>query len=165
MPYMRFAAGDPGFFSFLGRVGKAVAGFLPGGGAITRTGEALAKVARHSTGLTKAGQMGHAAIGAIRRHPGRAAVGAVGIAALPIALGHGMPSAGGGASAGRMRGAGGGGRRRMHVTNVKALRRAIRRATGFARLARKVLRFTSPRPPKGRMYFKHPRRKSASARM
>jgi len=49
--------------------------------------------------------------------------------------------------------------RRMRVTNPKALRRAIRRAHGFARLARKVLSFTSPRKHKGHMYF---RKKKAS---
>lgn len=51
--------------------------------------------------------------------------------------------------------------KRMRVTNPKALRRAIRRANGFARLARKVLRFTSPRAPKGRAVFKHRKRKTA----
>jgi hypothetical protein len=35
-------------------------------------------------------------------------------------------------------------RRRMHVTNVKALRRGIRRLAGFEKLARRVLRITSP---------------------
>jgi hypothetical protein len=49
--------------------------------------------------------------------------------------------------------------RRMRVTNPKALRRAIRRASGFARLAKKVMKFTSPRGAKGRAYFKAPRRK------
>jgi hypothetical protein len=40
---------------------------------------------------------------------------------------------------------GGGGRRRMHVTNVKALRRALRRTHGFAKLAMKVIRIEHPR--------------------
>ena len=35
-------------------------------------------------------------------------------------------------------------RRRIRVTNVKALRRGIRRLAGFERLARRVLRITSP---------------------
>jgi hypothetical protein len=48
--------------------------------------------------------------------------------------------------------------RRMRVTNVKALRRAIRRASGFSRIARRVLHFTSPRPPRGRPYFKSRKR-------
>jgi len=45
-------------------------------------------------------------------------------------------------------------RRRMNVTNPRALRRAIRRARGFEKLARKVLGFTTPRKPKGRPYFR-----------
>ncbi len=49
--------------------------------------------------------------------------------------------------------------RRMRVTNPRALRRAIRRATGFAHLARRVLHFTSPRAPRGRAIFKQRRRK------
>lgn len=50
-------------------------------------------------------------------------------------------------------------RRRMNVCNPRALRRSIRRAQGFARLARRVLRFTSPKMPKGRMYFKSRKKK------
>jgi hypothetical protein len=45
-------------------------------------------------------------------------------------------------------------RRRMNVTNPKALRRAIRRAHGFAKLARKVLSFPISKPPRGRPLFK-----------
>ena len=45
--------------------------------------------------------------------------------------------------------------RRMHVTNPKALRRAIRRAQGFEKLAMKVLSFTRPHGrPKGHPHFK-----------
>jgi len=49
--------------------------------------------------------------------------------------------------------------RRMRVTNVKALRRAIRRAEGFSRIAKRVLHFTSPRRAHGRGVFKLRRRK------
>lgn len=49
--------------------------------------------------------------------------------------------------------------RRMRVTNTKALRRAIRRAEGFSRIARKVLHFTSPRRVHGRGVFRVRRRK------
>lgn len=45
-------------------------------------------------------------------------------------------------------------RRRMNVTNPRALRRAIRRARGFEKMARKVLGFTTPRKPKGRAFFR-----------
>ena len=45
-------------------------------------------------------------------------------------------------------------RRRMNVGNAKALRRAIRRAHGFAKLARSVMTFPISCPPKGRPLFK-----------
>lgn len=48
--------------------------------------------------------------------------------------------------------------KRMNVTNPKALRRAIRRARGFEKLALKVLGFSRPHKPKGRPYFKKSRR-------
>ncbi len=50
--------------------------------------------------------------------------------------------------------------RHMHVTNPRALRRAIRRARGFEKLARKVMGFTTPHKPKGRPYFRAHKRKS-----
>lgn len=40
-------------------------------------------------------------------------------------------------------------RPRMHVTNVRALRRAMRRVVGFARVARKVMTFTQHHKMKG----------------
>jgi hypothetical protein len=47
--------------------------------------------------------------------------------------------------------------RRMNVANVRALRRSIRRATGFAKLARRVMTFVDARAPKGRARFKKKR--------
>lgn len=47
--------------------------------------------------------------------------------------------------------------RRMNVTNVRALRRSIRRANGFAKLARKVMTFVNAKAPKGRAKFKRKR--------
>jgi hypothetical protein len=49
-------------------------------------------------------------------------------------------------------------RRRMNVTNVKALRRAGRRVKGFEKLARRFVGFAAPHKPKGRMYFKSRKR-------
>lgn len=49
-------------------------------------------------------------------------------------------------------------RRRMNVTNPRALRRAIRRAQGFAKLAKKVLTFTQARAPRGKPLFKRRKR-------
>lgn len=40
--------------------------------------------------------------------------------------------------------------RRMHVTNVKALHRAMRRVKGFAHLARQTMTFTQHHKMKGR---------------
>lgn len=47
--------------------------------------------------------------------------------------------------------------RRLNVANPRALRRAIRRAQGFAKLARRVMTFVSAKAPKGRAKFKKKR--------
>jgi len=47
--------------------------------------------------------------------------------------------------------------RRLNVANVRALRRAIRRATGFAKLSRRVLSFVQAKAPKGKPVFKRKR--------
>ncbi len=49
--------------------------------------------------------------------------------------------------------------RRLNPYNPRALRRAVRRAHAFARMARRVISFTSPRAPRGRIHFKTRRRK------
>jgi len=49
-------------------------------------------------------------------------------------------------------------RRRMRVTNVRALGRALRRVEGFERVARRVLRITAPRL-KVRGFKRKPRRR------
>ena len=154
-----FYRGDPGFFSFLGKVAKTVGGFIPGvGPAVSAAGGALERVAARP--IVKA------ATGAIVKHPVLSAAGAAGVigaGGTMVARRGRMGGAAAGvgpATGGRMgRGFGGRRHRRMHVTNVKALRRAIRRAKGFERLARRVLHFTSPRPPRGRAVFKMRRKK------
>jgi hypothetical protein len=160
-----FYRGDP-FWGFLGRLAKGVVGSLTGLSA-SAAPKALPAVAGRAETI---GRMGGAAVsrigGMVARHPVLSAAGAAAV------LG-----AGAGAGVERMVGMGGAcpkghhiskskhslGRcvknRRMRVTNPKALRRAIRRAHGFARMARKCISFTSARPPKGRMYFKHRKRK------
>lgn len=47
--------------------------------------------------------------------------------------------------------------RRLNVANPRALRRAIRRAQGFSKLARRVMTFVNARAPKGRAKFKRKR--------
>lgn len=44
--------------------------------------------------------------------------------------------------------------RRMNVGNARALKRALRRAGGFARLARRVMSFTHPKSGRGHFKFK-----------
>lgn len=133
--------GDPGFLSFLGGALKTVGGFIPGvGGIVSSIGEkigaagsksAIVKVAE--TGGSKIAKVAVGAKQIIAKHPvisGLAAAGAVtaGVVGARRAFG------------------GGGGKkhRRMNPCNVRALRRAVRRAHGFERIARRVMRFTSP---------------------
>lgn len=52
--------------------------------------------------------------------------------------------------------------RRMNVANPRALRRSLRRLSGFAKLARRVLHFTSPRAARGRPAFRFKRRRRAA---
>ncbi len=146
---MGYYMGDPGFFSIVKSLAGSALGLVPGGGV---AGKLLGGAGRISTIARKAG-------GGILRHPVISAAGGAAVAGI------------GGAALGRMGMHAGAMKgfhinkhgkmvrnRRMRVTNPKALRRAIRRAHGFARLARKVLSFTSPRKHKGHMYF---RKKSA----
>jgi len=147
---MGYYMGDPGFFSIIKALGSSALGLVPGGGV---AGKVLGGASRISTIARKAG-------GTILRHPVISAAG--GAATIGLA-GAGLGRMG--MHAGAMKGfhINKHGKmvrnRRMRVTNPKALRRAIRRAHGFARLARKVLSFTSPRKHKGHMYF---RKKKAS---
>lgn len=48
--------------------------------------------------------------------------------------------------------------RHMNVTNPRALRKGIRRAQGFAKLARRVMSFVQARAPKGKAVFRRKRR-------
>jgi len=154
-----FYRGDPGFFSFLGKIAKTAVGFIPGVGGIAQ--KAI------DVGTSIARRPSVQAVGtAIVKHPVLSAAGAAGVVGAGGAYmgrkGPRMGAAGVGPGivrGGRMAGMGGRRHRRMHVTNVKALRRAIRRAKGFEKLARRVMHFTSPRPPKGRAVFKVHRKK------
>src|SRR5437870_11280558 len=150
MSYYRgdFYSGDPGFFSFLGGLAKKAVGFIPGvGPAISEglsmipKGGARSIVKEGAAGLIQRGK------GIVLKHPVLSAAGAAGAITGAGILG---------TKRGRkMIGLGGAKHhRRMNVCNARALRRAIRRAHGFERLARKVLSFTSPRKHKGHMYFK-----------
>jgi hypothetical protein len=149
--------GDPGFFSFLGKafkgalggipvVGPAISGAL---GAITeKAGPKLVR-AVEAPAAGRAMQVVEKATGIIKKHPTLSAAGAAGAAGLLA----------GAAGSRLLRGTSGRKRRRMNPCNARALRRAIRRATAFERLAKRVIGFSSPRKPHGRMYFRKKRRR------
>src|SRR5260221_8747918 len=158
--------GDPGFLSVLGSIAKTVGGFIPGVGPIvSAVGEKLVSAGTKSavTAITKpgffsgasrvVGKAGSDLKGAILKHPVLTGAGAAGVAAVA------------GAGAGAMlekRFGGGGGRkrRRMRATNTKALRRALRRAYAFERIAMKTIHLVHPRK-KGRFGgFKKQRRRA-----
>lgn len=156
--YMGDYGGDPFFGALIGGIGKLARGIggrifgrapravprigFPGGGMAPM--ETAIEVARG--GIRRVG-------GAIARHPVLTAAGAAGTVGILAGreIAPGVPQKGFHISkrTGRLVR-----NRRMRVTNPKALRRAIRRASGFSRLAMRVLRFTHPRRARGRPYFR-----------
>lgn len=167
MPYYQgdyyagdYYSGDPGFWSILGGIGKSALGFIPGVGpslsaaASAVTGALAKKSAPAAAGL--ATRFGGAAAkgvstikGAVLKHPVLSAAGAAGLAGAALGGAAGRLSRGG-----RMRK-----RRRMRATNTKALRRALRRAYAFERIAMKTIHLVHPRK-KGRFGgFKRPKKR------
>lgn len=165
--YYRGTAGDPflgGLFGKIFSVGKSLLGF--GGGTSTKAIQSAVQtgiervISRPGIGqeIVKVGKAGiQKGVGLVKQHPVLTAAGASGIigAAGAATLMH--PAA----RAGMMRGfhvSKKSGRlvrnRRMNACNSRALHRALRRAHAFERLARRVIGFSSPRRPKGHMYFK-----------
>lgn len=157
--------GDPGFLSVLGKIGSTVAGFIPGVGpslsagisALTKAKEvaplALPAAAGAASSISKARAIGRAAGATVLKHPVLTGAGAAGIVGAAGVIA-GRATKGSAAVSSGVSGAFGRRHRRMRVTNVKALRRAIRRAHGFAKIAKKCLSFTERRPHAGRAYFK-----------
>ena len=148
--------GDPGFLSTLGGLIKGVGSFIPGvgglvsgaGGMLEKLGTKAAPAVAATAAITPPGfykgasqavaRVGTKALGVARAHPVLTAAGAAGIAGA---------AAGAGGMALKAHLAAGGARRhrRMRVTNPKALRRAIRRTQGFAKLAMKTIHLIHPR--------------------
>lgn len=151
--------GDPGFLSFLKGIGSAAASFIPGIGGIAS--KAIMNIP------TPVKKIAARVVKSAAEHPALTAAGAAATTAAAaggIALhtkGTSMtPAAAGGMSMGGRRGLGGTGRhRRMHVTNVKALHRSLRRIKGFEKVARSVLHFTQPGKTHGRARFKFHRKR------
>jgi hypothetical protein len=147
MPYYMgdYYMGDPGFFSVLGGLAKTAVGLIPGVGPIASKGIELASAAiggAKKTSLVSKGASAAKAAGALAlKHPVLTGAGAAGLGAI----------AGAGASRvlrkpGALPTLGGGRKhRRMRATNPKALRRALRRAYAFERIAMKTIRLVHPR--------------------
>src|SRR5713101_5708581 len=145
---MGYYAGDPGFFSIVKSV-AGMAGMIPGVGGVA--GKIISKI---PTGV----RSGMARVGAgVLKHPvisaaagaGALALGAGGMAGRAGLLGR---AAGKHPSARHLHALAMGLRRarpRMNVTNVHALRRSLRRAHGFAKLAMRVIHLVHPKK-KGR---------------
>jgi hypothetical protein len=175
-----FYSGDPGFFGGLISAGTrlvrgAIRTVMPGGISTGMFKKAAGPVSEEMVrmggggGVIPAargaiGRIGRGAMATVAKHPVLTAAGAAGTIGILGGMGAGragmVPAGQRGMHISRrtghlVR------NRRMRVTNPKALHRAIRRCTGFGRLARKVLRFTSPRPPRGRFTFKTRRRGAA----
>src|SRR6266849_5792836 len=148
---MGYYQGDPGFFSIVKSIGGSLAAHIPGIGP-TMSGV----ISKIPTGVRTMGKVaaGAAAV-AIVKHPVISAAGAAGALAATGTMGRagvlGRP-AGKHPSARHLRALAMGLRRarpRMNVTNVHALRRALRRTHGFAKLAMRVIHITHPKK-KGR---------------
>ena len=149
-----------GFFSFLGGLAKKAVGFIPGVGPAMSTALSLipsrgAKMIGPgmTTAIQKAGA-GAAAVGRVlSKHPVLSAAGAAGAIAGGASLLHhrggGMPAAL----------AGGRRRKRINVCNPRALRRAIRRTHGFAKLAMKTMHLVHPKKKARFGGFKRRRKK------
>ena len=141
-----------GFFSFLGGLAKKAVGFIPGVGPIAKQviGGVSGAIARHP-------KMAGAAVGAakiVSKHPVLSAAAAAGAVGSGAALMHH-----GGARMPTVAGVTGRRRRRLNVCNPRALRRAIRRTHGFAKLAMKTIHLVHPKKKAYFGGFKRKRRK------
>jgi hypothetical protein len=137
-----------GFFSFLGGLAKKAVGFIPGVGPIAST--AIGAIGRAAPAL---GSLGGKVLKGVAKHPVLSAAAAVGSVAGGASMAHmgrgGMVAAAGGVPGRGMHISKKTGalvrNRHMRVTNPRALRRAIRRAHGFAKLAMKTIHLVHPK--------------------
>jgi hypothetical protein len=145
--------GDPGFFGFLGGLAKSAVGLIPGIGPavqsiITRGARVAAPAA---AGIARSGGMaiikrGASTLGrAVVKHPvlsAAGAAGAVGALGGAVAVGRRMarPAMVDPTTGLQVRR-----RRRMNPCNPRALRRAVRRAHAFTKLAMKTIHLVHPK--------------------
>lgn len=169
-PLVATAAPKEANVGFLSGLGKVFGGVTTAIGdvrgivsAIHPAATAAGKAA--TVALDTAGSAAKTVAAAARAHPVMAAAAAGTAAAAGIAA----STMGGGSAAGKTMAkahlkniAKGLGihHRRMHVTNTKALHRALRRVKGFEHVARRVLRITMSKPHK--VHFKFQRKRRAA---
>lgn len=174
-----FYRGDPGFWSGLWGLAKGAVGMIPGVGPIASKvlnvlpGGARTAVPRlpaaASATAAAASSVVSAAKGMIVKHPVLSAAGAAGAIGTMAGMGaEALMSPGAACPKGyhpcksKKHGCKKGPcvrNRHMNVCNPRALRRAARRAHGFLRLSRHLVRYYSPKAHKGRAYIGRPRRK------
>lgn len=147
---------DVSFLSGLSKVfGTVVSDVAP---AISRIGSVIHPATTAAgKAATIAVDAAGTAVKAVKAHPVLAAAGAA-AAAGGMAAGSLMTPAGKAAHVKRVRQALGMHHRRMHVTNTKALHRALRRVKGFEHVARRVLQITHHKPVKVHFKFGKHRR-------
>ena len=150
--YYRNKMGDPGFLSFLGGLGKGLLGAIPGvgpiisgaiGGLTSAAPKALPAAAGMAISAAKPGFFKGATSTlktAVLKHPVLTGAGAAGVIGAAAGVGGTKLAK---HLAGHKK------RRRMRATNPKALRRALRRAYAFERIAMKTIKLVHPRK-KGR---------------
>lgn len=154
--YQQGSRGDPFLGALLGigkRIFGGVSGLLKHGGGRGSVGLPTLGGAAATAGMSQIIKAGAGRIGgAIRQHPVLSGAGAAGVLGAIGGAGAEKLLAGGACPRGHhiskkhghcVR------NRRMHVTNPKALRRAIRRCEGFSRFAMRCIRLTHPKK-KGR---------------
>jgi hypothetical protein len=148
--------GDPGFWSTLGGIAKGIVGAIPGVGPIASSViggiQSAVRPAVKALPASSAGAgMASNVVGSLKSAAGQAGAIVKAHPVLTAAGGAGILGAAAGAVGGRLskRGTpmpvGARRRRRMRVTNPKALRRAIRRTHGFAKLAMKTIHLVHPK--------------------
>jgi hypothetical protein len=139
--YYAGSRGDPGIGSFLSGLASSALSFIPGVGGIASKG-----LSSLVTGATKGRGIIKSVGGAVMRHPAISAAGAVGVIGAGAAAGHVLM---GGHRKCRKTHINKHGKevcnRRMNPCNPRALRRAIRRTHGFAKLAMRTIHLVHPK--------------------
>jgi hypothetical protein len=150
-----------GFFSFIGGLAKSVLG-LGGGGTKTVIMQPAGPANPPGAALSRIGQLGQAGMALARKHPVLSAAAAAGLGAAGLGAGA-LMRRGKGVHPAVAAAMGGGGRRRkrINVCNPRALRRAIRRTHGFARLAMKTIHLVHPKKKARFGGFRRKRKRAA----